>query len=189
MSHSVEAVRQLLRTFKSLPILEDNIYFTTSTDYSENGIDIAKSKLPCLYIIGPTEVRNALFTTQEKPTFQKEDGTFTRYSAEEAKDMNFQMVVLSNSTMKTMAITETIHAFLLNGKEIEVWRCIDDQSMGKVKYEIDITDKFVSGRMVNRSNLREARAGVVIRGVLVSDGQIFEQGYIAEQLNINANAN
>lgn len=188
-THKTQAVRKLIQKFKqAFPDLEGKVFYTTDADYSEDGIDISKQpKPPVIHIIGPREERNALFTTQEKPTVRKQNDTqFTRYTAEEATDLTFTITVLTDKSLDLLGITERIHAYFLNGKSIEVERQPGTPGPGTVKYELDLVGKFIFGRMVNMSNLKEASGQVIIRGVLISDGEIFEEGYVAEEVNVTA---
>ncbi|GAB1376891.1 hypothetical protein MASR1M48_17430 [Lactococcus petauri] len=186
MSHKTEAVKQFILLAKTISVFNQNVFYTTDTDYvAMGGKDLPEPPLgPVLHIIGPRDSRNALFTTQAKPTKQLPNGKFIRYSAEEAVDLVFTVRVLTQKTTDLLAATEALHAFFLNGKNVIVERCVGQPAIGTVTYEVDLTEKFVSGRMVNSSNLKEASGSITIRGVLVSDGQVYQEGYIAENINL-----
>lgn len=186
MSHKTEAVRQFILLAKTMSVFNGNVFFTTDTDYiAMGGKELPEAPLgPVLHLIGPRDSRNALFTTQEKPTKQNPNGTFTRYNAEEAVDLVFTARILTQKAVDLLAATEALHAFFLNGKNVIVERCVGQPAIGTVTYEVDLIEKFVSGRMVNSSNLKEASGSIVIRGVLVSDGQVYQEGYIAENINL-----
>lgn len=188
MKHSTMAIKTLIQKLKDgIPSLNNAVYWTTDADYSDNGFKIDEDvPFPHLYLVGPNNTRNALFTTQEKPnTVNETDGTYVTYTAEEARDMVFQVFVMHNRSSRLNDLTDTIDSYFLNGKSILVEKCPDQPDEGLNEYEIDLVEKFVSGRMVNNSNLKEAFSSLIIRGVLFSDGEIFQEGHTAADINLD----
>lgn len=185
MSHKLEAVRKLIQLAKTIPVLDGRVFYTTDADYvALGGSELPEQpKGPVLHLIGPRDERNALFTTQQKPSVQN-GTTFKTYTAEEAVDLYFSARVITQKATDLIAVTEALHTFFLNGKNVIVERCPEQPALGTVKYEVDLVEKFASGRMVNNSNLKEASGSIIIRGVLQSDGQVYEEGYIAEEINL-----
>ena len=189
MRHSTMAIKKLIQKLKeaNFPKVDTSVFWVTDADYSENGIEIAQEvPLPHIYLVGPNNTRNALFTTQEKPTVvDAQNGRFKRFTAEEARDMVFQIFVMSDRSSVLNDLTDCIDSYFLNGKTIKVEKCPEQPAQGENEYEIDLVEKFVSGRMVNNSNLKEASASVIIRGVLFSDGEVFQEGRTAEVINLD----
>lgn len=187
-SHTTQVIRNFIELIQNaIPELNRNVFLTTSMDYSEDGISIAiQEDLPIMVLEGPIFQRNDLFTSHQKPSLREFDGggkeIFTTYTAEEATDILFTVRLLSNLTHQTLDLSNKLYGYMLNGKFVSAEKCPGSPQFGVNEYEIDLIGKPESGRMVNRSNLREMIGQIVIRGVLVSDGQIFEEGYVAEEV-------
>lgn len=191
-THLNEVQRQLLLSLRAaFPVFENRIAITTSTDYSENGATTAKQeKLPIMHLVGPETERNDLFTTHQKPTKQLPPATpggpaqFKTYTAEEAVDLFYQVIILSDKTEQITDLQTKVHGYFLNGKTVTAEKCPGEPGEGSNTYEIDLVGKFAAGRIVNRSNLKETTGRLIVRGVQVSDDAVFKDGFVAEEVNV-----
>lgn len=198
MKHLNQVQYNLIKQLKTaFPVFGERVVLTTDTDYQETTVSgqVAKQEaLPIMYLIGPEMLRNDIFTTHEKPTFLHgpevspggPPSQFTRHTAEEAIDLYYQIVILDNHLSRWTDLMTAVHGYFLNGKFVEAEKTPGEPDKGVISYEIDLVDKFKSGRIVNRSNLKETTGRIIVRGVLISDGQVFEEGFVAEDVRLTA---
>lgn len=189
-SHSLQAEIELLRKLKAgLPRFNNNIVFETDPDYATVNDIIAKSQLPLLFLEGPTEVRNPTFTSHQKTTVRFGDeipnsggvlSRFKTFTAEDDVDFNYRATILTKLKSDLSNASNEIYGFLLNGKKITVQRCPGEPLNGTIDYEIDLIEKFAPSGKVNNSGLKELQGTIIIRGVKISDDQIFREGFVAD---------
>lgn len=191
--HLTLAVRNLIEKLKAdLLDYEGRVVYTTDVDFSENDSENAKiEKVPYLKIFGMQTKRNDLFSTNAKP-FKRHGALLpdsnvpsqvTIFQSEDALDLTFQIAIFTQKTQQLQNLISKLHAYFMNGKCIIVQKDPENAAKGENEYEIDLIEELRSGRMVNRSNLRDASGRIIIRGVLVSDGQVFKEGYVADTVN------
>jgi len=186
-------IRQLIIQLRAaLPIFNANVIYNTDIDFSSTGIGIDLAKLPAMYMLGPNMPRNDLFTSHQKPSERYgaplPDSTvpskFRTFTAEEAIDLVFQLVILCNHQDTFLTITDKVHAYFMNGKSVSAEKCPGEPARGTNAYEIDLVGRLSSTLMANRSNLKQAVGQLIVRGVLVSDGQIFQESGVAAEVPI-----
>ncbi|MEE8150642.1 MAG: hypothetical protein V3T43_02860 [Nitrosomonadaceae bacterium] len=190
-THALQAEIELIRLLKDkLSRFNNNIVFETDPDYSTVNSMIARAELPLMALEGPNMVRNDVFTSHQKPFVRHgaeipDSGgvksEFTEYTAEEAVDFTYETTILTRRKSDLTNAMNEVYAFLLNGKKITVERCPGDPSSGTIEYEIDLIDKFRPGRRVNNSGLKESIGTIIIRGVMISDGEVFNEGFVSSE--------
>lgn len=188
-THALQSEIELIKLLKlKLTRFNNNIVFETDPDYSLVNEMIAKSEVPLMFLEGPTQVRNSTFTSHKKPFVRfgtelpDSDGVlnqFREFTAEDDVDFTYKTTILTKKKSDLTNAMNEVYAFLLNGKKITVERCPGEPANGNIDYEIVLIEKFVPGRRVNNSGLKESQGTIIIRGVKISDGEIFREGFVS----------
>jgi len=183
-THTTRVIRNFMKFLKaSFPEVENRVFLTTSLDHSDNGIDIrSNGGLPKIVLEEPIFKRNDVQTSQARPTKQGTDTegrvTFKSFSSEDSVDIIFGIRVFSDKTLQMLDITNKFYALFINGPKIVAEKCPDLPAEGTNSYTMEMIPREMrSGKLVNKSNLRESFGKIVIEGVLVTDGQVFEEGF------------
>lgn len=188
-SHALQAEIELIKLLKlKLTRFNNNIVFETDPDYSTVNEEIAKGNLPLMVLEGPTMNKNSVFTGHQKPFVRFGDeipnsggvkSQFREFTAEEDVDFTYKTSIITNRKSDLTNTMNDVYGFLLNGKKITVERCPTEPLNGNIDYEIDLVEKFVPGKRVNNSGLKEAQGTIIIRGVKISDGEVFREGFVS----------
>ncbi len=184
-THRTEVVAQLILKLRAaFPFLNGEVIQNTDVDYSSDGLVIDKAKLPALYLLGPIPVRNPMYSSNQKPVERFGEvipGTdvpskFRQFTTETAYDLQFRILLLSQSQASFLDAFERVEAYFMNGKKVRADKQPGVPAAGYNEYEIDITTSLSTSLMGNRSNLKQASGMMVVRGVLSSDGEVFHEG-------------
>lgn len=191
MSHLNEVQRQLILKLRDdLTDFNENVVITTSVDFSTDGIVIEDALLPILYLVGPKMDRNGLFTTNVNPSERYGDlledeetpSQFRKFTAEDSVDLEYQAIIVDNHESRFTDLNTKTYAYFMNGKKVTAEKNPGTPADGSNSYEVDLIEKFTSTVLVNRSNLKQSSGRILVRGVQVSDGQIFSEGFVADTI-------
>lgn len=171
--------------------LAGNVHWTRDIDASLDGIDLTTQTLPLMYLTGPSYVLNGAYRCHEKPlvgygpdipgSSPPVKSQFRKFSAEEPRDMLFGVVLISDNSIELLDLIDTVDAYFMNGKTVTTLRDPDNVTSPSNEYEVDLVDKFEVNKLVNLSNVKSAAARLQVLAVLFSDGQIFKEGFIADE--------
>lgn len=129
---------------------------------------------PGIALTEPTLTWNMQKTQKEKTSVQdEENGTYKEYEPPKAFDIEFEMMLVTESTPELMNLTHKAMIFF------------DRNSMAtldEVDYPINLVSQFSPTTKPNLTNYHIATGQVQIEGVLLESGD-FEDGYLVQQIN------
>ena len=105
----VRIARRLIQWLKREVLLESGI--TTHTDYSRDGISIADSSIPSLFLVGPTVMPDAYGAEPVRHWQSQGDGTSQRWPAPEWHTVGYELVGHSDHEIEFETLMGTTRKF------------------------------------------------------------------------------
>lgn len=167
-----EHITQVFRDFINLAKdkIHSNLEIISSVEIAE------VPKPPGMALSEPTLTWNMEKTQKEKNSEKdEEEGTYKEYEPPKAFDIEFEMMLITESTPELMNLTQKAMIFFDQNSEAE---------MDGEKYPINLVSQFSPTTKPNLTNYHIATGQVQIEGVLVESGD-YESGYLVQQVNFD----
>lgn len=157
----------------------DNVLISEHTEYdadTADGFNITEiAKFPAVVLVGPDTPKNEFFSERSLREDVQPDGSFLLRRPPVTVDLLFDVVVIDDSEMRSLAIQEAVRDFFNANEFLVVDRDPSDPSKGTVSYEMnENSDEFIKQSRPNTSNVRSYSGSIIIRGVDIEGPPGFE---------------
>jgi len=169
-------VREVLRTFKRQVL--PNTALTQAVDYDDTVTDmlniIGVAELPAIVLVGPTLVNNRFYSLNQRQ--RNQDALNLRewdgLRVPRTVDVQFSFVGVADKTGILLNMVDVVEQFFESNKWLELDRCPDDPSQGRVRYELELTTDAEVATTPNESNVRNFTGAFEIRGFDIELGVV-----------------
>ena len=148
-----------------------NVSITVHTDYDGDPLDSAGvtevGALPAVIITGPRALEDRFYSTNETETRTGSDGVITASPPLFTVSPTYTITLLSESLEELHALISLATSAVDMTDELSIARDTEDATAGTVEYEFDFSGAggFEAANQPNESNIRQATATVIVRGV------------------------
>jgi len=179
--HLTKVTRTLVALLQSQVLA--NVAPMTHSDWADAEAAILKrpalARLPAINLLGPVLSKQRICnynaaTLELLPTGDPAPTDFKRYDQAVARDMEFDVRVLSTRKSELMNLIQHLIGFTQRNEFVNVDKDPLTPSAGSVRYPLLIVQDFRVEDRPSRSNVREAVASWRIEGVIVETGDVIE---------------
>lgn len=163
--------RAVLALFRDTVI--PNVNLTVHTDFDSlpmEGANIVEvASLPAIIVTGPKAVEDRFYSTNESEQRVGPDGVVTRSPPLFVASPTYTVTLLSDSTEELITLISLATSTIDLNSELQIPFDPEDPSRGNASYEFDFSGPggFETTSQPNESNIRQATATIVVRGVAI----------------------
>jgi len=168
LSRIVRGVRQLLAEQ-----VIANVAITTSTDYADDvfaavGV-VEAATLPAILLTNIKALEDRFYSVNTLARREDSPGIFTTAPPTFTTSPTMTILLLSNSEAELIALMSLATTTIDLNSELEILADAENPEAGVVRFELDFEGQggFTTNNVPNESNLRQATANIVIRGVVL----------------------